>query len=86
MQRRVCLSLAGAWLVPMPAQAQANNRMRRIGILGNVTPANDALHRLFVAAMSELGWREGKEVTYEFRGAEQRYERLPELARELVAL
>jgi putative ABC transport system substrate-binding protein len=75
--------LAGAGGLP---RAQTNRRIRRVGILGNVAPADDPLHRSFVAAMSELGWHEGKEIAYDYRGAEQRYERLPELARELAAL
>ena len=86
MQRRACLSVAGAWLVARAARAQTNSRIRRVGILGNVAPADDPLHRAFVAAMGDLGWHEGKEIAYDYRGAEQRYERLPELARELVAL
>ena len=86
--------LAGAGRLSRAQPAASRNvgrakpaaRLHRVGILGNVAPANDPVHRLFVAAMSELGWHEGKEIAYDYRGAEQRYERLPELARELAAL
>ena len=36
--------------------------------------------------MSKLGWIEGKSITFEYRFAEQKNERLPELAAELVRL
>ena len=36
--------------------------------------------------MSKLGWIEGKNITIEYRFAEQKDERLPELAADLVRL
>src|SRR5512147_2248276 len=36
--------------------------------------------------MSKLGWIEGKNITIEFRFADQKFERLPDLAAELVRL
>ncbi len=40
----------------------------------------------FRQELSKLGWNEGKNITIEYRFAEQRRERLPELAAELVRL
>jgi putative ABC transport system substrate-binding protein len=40
----------------------------------------------FWQEMSKLGWIEGKNIAVEYRFAEQKPERLPELARELVRL
>ena len=40
----------------------------------------------FRQEMSKLGWIEGKNITIEYRFAEQKNERLPELAAELVRL
>ena len=40
----------------------------------------------FRQELSKLGWIEGKNITIEFRFAEQKQERLPELATELVRL
>jgi putative ABC transport system substrate-binding protein len=40
----------------------------------------------FRQELSKLGWIEGKNITIEYRFAEQRSERLPELAAELVRL
>jgi ABC-type uncharacterized transport system substrate-binding protein len=40
----------------------------------------------FRQEMSKLGWIEGKNITVEYRFAEQEGERLPELAADLVRL
>jgi putative tryptophan/tyrosine transport system substrate-binding protein len=36
--------------------------------------------------LSKLGWMEGKNITIQYRFAEQKNERLPELAADLVRL
>jgi putative ABC transport system substrate-binding protein len=41
---------------------------------------------VFRQELSKLGWIEGKNITIEYRFAEQKNERLPELATELVRL
>ena len=40
----------------------------------------------FIATLRDLGWRQGQTLAFEYRFAEQRYERFPELARELAEL
>ena len=40
----------------------------------------------FRQELSKLGWIEGKNITIEYRFAEQKPERLPELAADLVRL
>ena len=61
--------------------------MRRIGILGP-TSLKAAAGRwpAFLAGMRDLGYIEGKNLLIESRWAEGKYERLPELAAELVRL
>jgi ABC-type uncharacterized transport system substrate-binding protein len=84
-RRRLVLA-AASLLVALAARAQAPERMRVIGVLGNAgTAASDAF-RIFVAALANLGWVEGKTASFVVRGAEQGYERFPALAAELVAL
>ena len=76
-----------ALLSPAASRAQPARRLRLIGILGAVRPAegNDPM-LIFIAALAELGWVEGKTITIVRRSAELRYDSFPERARELVGL
>ena len=76
-----------ALLSPAASRAQPARRLRLIGILGAVRPAegNDPM-LIFIAALAELGWVEGKTITIVRRSAELRYNSFPERARELVGL
>jgi len=86
-RRRRLLLATGACLAPTLTFAQPAARMRVIGVLGNVRPDDPAdTFRLFVAALVELGWIEGRTISFVYRGRDQPYERFPELARELVGL
>ena len=92
MNRRKLLLLAGsaAAAVMLPAAAQRPARLHRIGFLAarsRSTPSNpDVYYDAFVRGMRELGYEEGKNLLIEWRFAEDRVERLPGLAAELVAL
>jgi putative ABC transport system substrate-binding protein len=67
--------------------AQQAGKMFRIGFLDPSTASGMAvLVDAFRQEMSKLGWIEGKNITIEYRFAEQKLERLPELAAELVRL
>jgi len=69
------------------AQAQQAGKVPSIGFLDNSTAAGSAgLLEVFWQEMRKLGWIEGKNITIEYRFAEQKLERLPELAAELVRL
>jgi len=78
--------LAGAAVYPLLAGAQ-QKAMAVIGLLASTSPEPLA-H--FVAAfsqgLSETGYVEGQNVALEYRWAEDHYDRLPELAAELVGL
>jgi putative tryptophan/tyrosine transport system substrate-binding protein len=69
------------------AEAQQAAKIVRIGFLdsGNAAAARDVLQALR-QELSKLGWVEGKNITIEYRFAEQNNERLPELAANLVGL
>src|SRR6266545_1147463 len=69
------------------ATAQQPGKIFRIGYLDNSTASGMAvLVDTFRQELSKLGWIEGKNITIEYRFAEQKPERLPELAAELVRL
>ena len=69
------------------ADAQQPGKIFRIGFLDNSTASGSAvLLEAFRQELSKLGWIEGKNITIEYRFAEQKPERLPELAAELVRL
>jgi putative ABC transport system substrate-binding protein len=77
------LLLALAYL----ADAQQAGKILRIGFLDESTASGSAvLLEAFRQELSKLGWIEGKDLTIEYRFAEQKFERLPELAADLVRL
>jgi len=69
------------------ADAQQKAKIFRIGFL-DPTNASDMAGRLeaFRQELSKLGWIEGKNIAFEYRFAENKSERVPELAAELVRL
>ena len=78
----VALTVCGA-----RAEAQQTSKVPRIGYLDNSTAAGIAVFlEAFRQELSKLGWIEGKNITIEYRFAEQKNERLPELAADLVRL
>ncbi len=69
------------------AEAQQAGKVSRIGFLDSSTASGSAvLVEAFLQELSKLGWIEGKSITIEYRFAEQKNERLPELAADLVRL
>ena len=70
-----------------PVEAQQPKKVPRIGFLDNSTASGSAvLVEAFRQELSKLGWIEGKNITAEYRFAEQKLERVPELAADLVRL
>jgi putative ABC transport system substrate-binding protein len=89
MKRKITALTLGALLfaLSVSAQAQQAGKIFRIGILDPSTASGSAvLVDAFRQELSKLGWIEGKNITIEYRFAEQKPERLPELAAELVRL
>jgi putative ABC transport system substrate-binding protein len=69
------------------ASAQQPGKIFRIGFLDRSTASGMAvLVDAFRQELRKLGWNEGKNLTIEYRFAEQKFERLPELAADLVRL
>jgi len=69
------------------AEAQQAGKIFRIGYLDAGTASGSAvLLEAFRQEMSKLGWIEGKNITIEYRFAEGKNNRLPELAADLIRL
>jgi hypothetical protein len=78
----VALTVCGARV-----DAQQTGKIFRIGFLDNSTASGIAvLLEAFRQEMGRHGWIEGKNITIEYRFAEQKPERLPELAADLIRL
>jgi len=69
------------------ADAQQSGKIFRIGFLDSSTASGVAvLLDAFRQELTKLGWIEGKNLTIEYRFAEHKSDRLPELAAELIRL
>jgi len=90
IDRRTFLAGTGAVLLAAPLAAEAQPvRMPRVGFL-SVRSRSDPQIQLqldaFWQRLRELGYVEGQNIAIEYRGAEEKYERLPDLVAELVRL
>ena len=83
----VFICLLSTVLVPTAPGAQQPEKILRIGYLDTSSASGMAvLLHAFQQELTKLGWIEGKNVVIEYRFAEQKPERLPELAAELGRL
>jgi ABC-type uncharacterized transport system substrate-binding protein len=81
------LLLAGLIAVAVTAGAQQPKKVPRIGFLGVASlSATSARIEALRHGLRELGYVEGKNIVIEYRWAEGKIERLPDLAAELVRL
>src|SRR5215468_4009905 len=90
LKRRRFITLLGsvtfAWPLAARAQQQAG-KVSRIGFLGLTSPSDrPSLLDAFRQGLRELGWVEGQNIVIDYRYAEGRVDRLPDLAAELVRL
>src|SRR6185369_9302259 len=85
--RRQFLIATGALLAaPLAAEAQLA-RSYRLGFLGLTSVSDYAPYlNAFLLGLRELGYDEGRNLVIEYRWADGREERLPELAAQLVRL
>ena len=77
-------------LAPVATEAQQATKVPRVGfLLAGLRSGSQGIQPYFGAfrqALHELSYVEGQSIAIEYRSAEGRYERLPDLAAELVRL
>jgi len=88
MERRTFMAMLTGGIVasPLAAEAQQAAKIARIGYLTGNLAANPHVPEAFRQGLRDLGYVEGRNVVIEYRDAEGKYDRLPALAAELVAL
>jgi putative ABC transport system substrate-binding protein len=83
----VCLLPTVLLLTVSLSEAQQPAKVPRIGLLSPSSPSDTALwHQAFRLGLRDLGWVEGKNISIEYRYAEGKSDRLPDLAADLVRL
>jgi putative tryptophan/tyrosine transport system substrate-binding protein len=87
MRRREFITLLGgaaaAWALAARAQ---QSKVARIGALYIGLADAESFKNELREGLRELGYMEGQNIAFEFRSAEGKLDRLPELAAELVRL
>jgi putative ABC transport system substrate-binding protein len=96
MNRREFITLLGgaaaAW--PHAARAQQTGKVNRVALIFTTSPVSEMagpepIHpvaRSFVQGLRALGYLEGQNLVLEHRSAEGKFERFPEIIRELVSI
>jgi putative tryptophan/tyrosine transport system substrate-binding protein len=85
VRRRDFVALLGGAAVAWPRVVRAQPSMPVIGFLHSASPGTRRDQVVaFQRGLQEVGFVEGRNVGIEYRWAENRYDRLPELAAELV--
>ncbi len=78
---------AGAFATPLACFAAQPAKVARVGYLGATSAAGARIRvEALRAGLRELGYVEGKNLSIEFRWADDKYERLPALMAELIGL
>jgi putative tryptophan/tyrosine transport system substrate-binding protein len=84
-RRRLMLLLGCAVILGGPLRAQ-QKAIPVIGFLGGTSPSQSAsILAAFHQGLGDFGYAEGQNVAIEYRWAEGRYDRLPQMAADLVA-
>jgi putative ABC transport system substrate-binding protein len=83
----VIVCLLRAILLPAGLEAQQSTKVYRIGYLSGGDAASDSTRSEAIRqALSERGYIEGQNISIEYRYAEGKVDRFPELAADLVRL
>src|SRR4029077_8499597 len=86
-KRRECIVLLGGAAVswPFSAHGQQRPKVPRLGVLLFSTPQADPQMAAVHSSLRELGYVEGQNIILVYRYAEGKYERLADLAANLVS-
>ena len=84
-RRQATIATAALVFMPLVSGAQPAGKSYRIGFLGLSSAADYAPYlNAFLQGLRDLGYEDGRNIAIEYRWADGREERLPELAAELV--
>ncbi len=87
MRRRVFLSMVGGFATAWPLATRAQQSLPLIGFMSSRSSSDSEPHRAaFLRGLSEVGYAPEQNVGIEYRWADGHYERLPEIAAELIKL
>jgi ABC-type uncharacterized transport system substrate-binding protein len=86
VKRRDFITLLGGAAVAWPLVARGQQKMARIGALYIGAADAESFKNELREGLRELGYMEGRNIAFDFRSAEGKLDRLPELAGELVGL
>jgi len=87
VRRRDFITLLAGAAVEWPCTAVAQSKIYRLGILETISPiVNAANFDALRKGLRELGYVEGQNLFFEYRSADGRNERFPDLVAELVRL
>jgi putative ABC transport system substrate-binding protein len=88
---KVICGAAAAW--PVCASTQQPSKMHRVAFVASTSPISELIGanpnlaaRAFLHGLRSLGYVEGQNLVMEWRSAEGRFERFPEIIRELVSI
>jgi len=84
MRRRDFIALGGAAAAAWPVGGRAESNLPVVGILSPTTRRDKLVETSFVTSLRQAGFVEGQTVAFEYRFAENRFDRLSSLAADLV--
>jgi putative ABC transport system substrate-binding protein len=86
----VVLLVAGILLMPFSSSAEPPAKLHRIGLIGTSATSSKwrtlANYQAFLDGLRQFGYMEGQNLVIEWRSAEGKPDRLPQIAAELVQL
>jgi len=89
-KKLICLALCAMFLaLSLPSEAQQVGKVYKIGILRSGSSSSKLYarqHKILRQSLQELGYTEGKNILIEYRYAESKFKRVPDLATELLRL